>query len=188
MHPAAKEHRGGTHLPRRPTGGCGASLEAPAHGIALVIGVQSEDKVEVAARLAWTGVALNLAAETRRGRHPAAASIVTGDPAYRAQARRLQAESGGITARNVLKKPVLGTLRAGSRSWAAPVVSPVRAEVRPPHNLRVPGPQPAGRPEWLCGHAGGPGRLVRWPAPRRRRGGSGPCRAGCAGSARRCGV
>jgi hypothetical protein len=26
--------------------------------------MQSEDKVEVAARLAWTGVALNLAAET----------------------------------------------------------------------------------------------------------------------------
>ncbi len=150
MHPAAKEHRGGTHLPRRPTGGCGASLEAPAHGIALVIGVQSEDKVEVAARLAWTGVALNLAAETRRGRHPAAASIVTGDPAYRAQARRLQAESGGITASPAALLPAGSVGNSGQRPARRSRLLAASAHLVPPepcpgHNQgTIPGAPPGG--------------------------------------------
>jgi hypothetical protein len=51
---------------------------------------------------------------------------------------------------------------------------------------------------WVCPAVGlscrlacGPGwscRLVRWPGPRRRPGGPGPGRSGCADSARRCGV
>ena len=76
-------------------GGYGASLQALAHGVPVVIAGQSEDKAEVAARLAWTGAALNLATDT-----PAEASIraavdtATTDPAYRAHARRLQAAIG----------------------------------------------------------------------------------------------
>lgn len=73
-------------------GGYGASLEALAHGIPLVIAGQSEDKIEVAARLAWTGAAVNLATDTPADADiSAAVDTVTRDPAYRANAKRLQA-------------------------------------------------------------------------------------------------
>jgi hypothetical protein len=51
-------------------GGYGASLQALAHGVPLVIAGQSEDKAEVAARLAWTGAALNLATDAPRPPRP----------------------------------------------------------------------------------------------------------------------
>lgn len=76
-------------------GGYAASLQALAHGVPLVIAGQSEDKAEVAARLAWTGAALNLATDTPSEKGiRAAVDTVTSDPAYRSHARRLQSAIG----------------------------------------------------------------------------------------------
>jgi MGT family glycosyltransferase len=75
-------------------GGYGACLQALAHGVPLVIAGQSEDKVEVSARLAWTGAAVNLATDT-----PTEADIrmavdsVMNDPGYDRHAKALRAES-----------------------------------------------------------------------------------------------
>jgi len=66
---------------------------ALAHGIPLVIAVQGEDKAEVAARLARTGVALRRAAGEPAGPDiRAAGGAVFGDPAWRTHARCLQTE------------------------------------------------------------------------------------------------
>src|SRR6202035_1407568 len=62
-------------------------------GIPLVIAVQGEDKAEVAARLARTGVALRRAAGEPAGPDiRAAGGAVFGDPAWRTHARCLQTE------------------------------------------------------------------------------------------------
>jgi MGT family glycosyltransferase len=71
-------------------GGYGATQLALAHGIPLVVAGDTDDKMEVAARVAWTGAGLNLrthrpAPEAVR----AAVAEVLADPAYRASARRL---------------------------------------------------------------------------------------------------
>ncbi|QIQ03002.1 glycosyltransferase [Streptomyces liangshanensis] len=75
-------------------GGYGACLQALAHGVPLVIAGQSEDKIEVSARLAWSGAAVNLATETPgEGDVRTAVDTVLKDPRYRERARELQAES-----------------------------------------------------------------------------------------------
>jgi short chain dehydrogenase len=62
--PAARQRPGHQRRLRGP------SLQALAHGVPLVIAGQSEDKAEVAARLAWTGAALNLATDAPRPPRP----------------------------------------------------------------------------------------------------------------------
>jgi hypothetical protein len=87
-HPAAEEHGGSRTSPaiKRPL----PRQEALAHGIPLLIAGQGETKVEVAVGHAWTDAALNITETAEAGIH-AALGTVTGDPAYRAHARRMQA-------------------------------------------------------------------------------------------------
>ncbi|MFJ9007934.1 nucleotide disphospho-sugar-binding domain-containing protein [Streptomyces canus] len=74
-------------------GGYGGVQQALAHGVPMVLAGLSEDKVEVTARTAWTGAAINLATQ-----HPAVPDIrkavesVLALPAYVDCARRLQVE------------------------------------------------------------------------------------------------
>jgi UDP:flavonoid glycosyltransferase YjiC (YdhE family) len=82
----------GKHAPpRRSNGRYRASQEALAHGIPLLIAGEGETKVEVAVGHAWTDAALNFITETAEAGIRAALGTVTGDPAYRAHARRMQA-------------------------------------------------------------------------------------------------
>ena len=75
-------------------GGYGASLQALAHGVPLVIAGQTEDKIEISARLAWTGAAVNLAMDTpAESEIRAAVDAVLTEPDYRSRAKELQAES-----------------------------------------------------------------------------------------------
>ena len=74
-------------------GGFGGVQQALTHGIPMVLAGQTEDKMEVAARAAWTGSAINLA--TQRPDEPEirkAVESVLGIPSYREHALRLQAE------------------------------------------------------------------------------------------------
>jgi UDP:flavonoid glycosyltransferase YjiC (YdhE family) len=62
-------------------------------GVPLVVGGDTEDKPEVSARVAWSGVGVNL--RTGRPDVPAirkGAEEALGDSAYRTRARDLQAE------------------------------------------------------------------------------------------------
>lgn len=74
-------------------GGYGGIQQALSHGIPLVLAGESEDKIEVTARMAHTGAAINL-----RTSRPDAASIhsavleALNNPSYRLHAQRLQAE------------------------------------------------------------------------------------------------
>jgi UDP:flavonoid glycosyltransferase YjiC (YdhE family) len=75
-------------------GGYGGSLQAVDAGVPLVIAGLSEDKIEVSARLAWTGAAINLATDTPQPDAIAeAVRAAMGDSSYRDSARRLQAAS-----------------------------------------------------------------------------------------------
>ena len=71
-------------------GGYGGSQFALRHGVPLVVAPGKEDKIEVAARIAWSGVGVNLRtqrpspAQLRRG-----VERVLAEPSYRQAARRI---------------------------------------------------------------------------------------------------
>jgi UDP:flavonoid glycosyltransferase YjiC (YdhE family) len=74
-------------------GGYGGVQMALAHGVPLVVAGATEDKMEVAARVQWSGAGINL-----KKRRPSPVDIrcavneVLADPAYRENARRIQAD------------------------------------------------------------------------------------------------
>lgn len=74
-------------------GGYGGVQMALAHGVPLVVAGATEDKPEVAARVAWSGAGIRL-----RGQRPTPQSLrhavttVLTDPSYRSHAERLAAE------------------------------------------------------------------------------------------------
>jgi MGT family glycosyltransferase len=71
-------------------GGYGGTQAALAHGVPLVVGGDTEDKPEVAARVEWTGTGVNLRTATPTDEElRAAVDAVLGDPAHRERAVRL---------------------------------------------------------------------------------------------------
>jgi UDP:flavonoid glycosyltransferase YjiC (YdhE family) len=74
-------------------GGYGGIQQALCHGIPLVLAGESEDKIEVTARMAHTGAAINLRTgrPTKPSLHAAVLSVLN-EPTFRMNARRLQAE------------------------------------------------------------------------------------------------
>jgi UDP:flavonoid glycosyltransferase YjiC (YdhE family) len=76
-------------------GGYGGVQQSLRYGVPLVLAGQTEDKVEVTARTAWTGAAINLATQ-----RPAAADIrsavesVLDTPAYKERAVELSGQYG----------------------------------------------------------------------------------------------
>lgn len=74
--------------------GFGGVQLALAHGIPLVAAGGSEDKPEVAARIAWTGAGIDLRTATPSPEQiRQAVRTLLRDPSYRAHARRLQTET-----------------------------------------------------------------------------------------------
>jgi UDP:flavonoid glycosyltransferase YjiC (YdhE family) len=86
-------------------GGYGGVQFALRHGVPLVVAGTTEDKIEVSARVAWSGVGINL-----RTDHPTAAAVgtavrtVLSQPDYRKAAERIGAE--------ILAAPGLAALEA----------------------------------------------------------------------------
>lgn len=74
-------------------GGYNGVQTALAHGIPLVAAGKSEDKPEVCARIAWSGVGIDLKTRSPSPQQirQAVTTVIT-DPAYRAKAVRLQSE------------------------------------------------------------------------------------------------
>lgn len=73
-------------------GGYGGVQQALAHGVALVVAGQTEDKVEVSARVQWSGAGINL-----RTNQPTPAAVAAA--VHRALADRSYAERAGTLAR-----------------------------------------------------------------------------------------
>lgn len=73
-------------------GGYGGVQQSLAHGIPLVVAGQTEDKVEVCARVGWSGAGVNLRTSTATSKQVGdAVTRVLGDPAFRRNARRIGA-------------------------------------------------------------------------------------------------
>lgn len=73
-------------------GGYGGVQQALAHGVPLVVAGQTEDKVEVCARVGWSGAGVNLRTSTATPAQVArAVDRVRSDPSYRANAERIGA-------------------------------------------------------------------------------------------------
>jgi UDP:flavonoid glycosyltransferase YjiC (YdhE family) len=74
-------------------GGYGGTQFALAHGIPLVVAGGTEDKMEVAARVEWAGVGINLKKQRPSPREICAAvKEVLANPVYRENAKRIQAD------------------------------------------------------------------------------------------------
>lgn len=90
-------------------GGYGGVQYALAHGVPLVVAGASEDKPEVAARVAWSGTGINL----RTGRPTpaairAAVSAVLHDPSYRRRAAELRADMVQYQPVDVIERSLAG--------------------------------------------------------------------------------
>ena len=73
-------------------GGYGGVQQALAHGVPLVVAGQTEDKVEVCARVGWSGAGVNLRTSTATPAQVArAVERVRSDSSYRANAERIGA-------------------------------------------------------------------------------------------------
>jgi MGT family glycosyltransferase len=92
-------------------GGYGGTHFALTHGVPIVAGGQTEDKAEVCARIAWSGVGINLKTET-----PTAEAVqqavrkVRNDPGFKARARALQAEFANCDAPTMAAELLEGLL------------------------------------------------------------------------------
>src|SRR5690606_40544801 len=74
-------------------GGYGGVQQALAHGIPLVVAGQTEDKIEVTARVGWSGAGINLKTNKADAAKLArAVDTVLRDPSYRAAAQRIGAD------------------------------------------------------------------------------------------------
>ena len=99
-------------------GGYGGVQQSLAYGVPLIIAGDSEDKPEVAARVAWTHTGIDLGTgqpEPRAIRE--AVDRVLADPSYRAQATQMAAEIRGLDALRTIEE-CLRTVRPRSRTSA----------------------------------------------------------------------
>lgn len=101
--PVPANVRVGSYLPYRElfpkldvlvtNGGYGGVQQALAHGIPLVVAGQTEDKIEVTARVGWSGAGINLKTNKADAAKLArAVDTVLRDPSYRAAAQRIGAD------------------------------------------------------------------------------------------------
>jgi MGT family glycosyltransferase len=78
-------------------GGYGGVVQALRHGVPLVVAGRSEDKPEVAARVAWSGAGLNLRTDRpTQARLRRAVATVLDRPSYRVGAVRLQQQIAAL--------------------------------------------------------------------------------------------
>lgn len=83
-------------------GGYGGVSIALAHGLPLIVAGDTEEKPEVAQRVAWSGAGINLrTGEPSEAKLRAAVRRVLADRSYRDNAARLQAEIGSYDALNL---------------------------------------------------------------------------------------
>jgi MGT family glycosyltransferase len=88
-------------------GGYGGVQQALTYGVPLVLAGVSEDKIEVTARTAWTGAAINLATQRPAvDQIRSAAREVLDTPSYRENANRLREEYGWFDPLDAIAKTI----------------------------------------------------------------------------------
>ena len=98
-------------------GGYGGVQQALAHGVPLVVAGETEDKVEVSARVGWSRAGVNL-----RTNRPGAATVaavvdrVLRDPSYRTRAKELAAEIGAAPGLGGVSAVLAGLRAAGAKT------------------------------------------------------------------------
>ncbi|WP_194421049.1 glycosyltransferase [Microbacterium abyssi] len=98
-------------------GGYGGVQQAIAHGVPIVVAGQTEDKVEVSARVGWSGVGVNLRSTTvAPERVRFAVDTILRDGSYRANAERIGAAMRASDAETAL----VDALEAVTHSWSRP--------------------------------------------------------------------
>lgn len=101
-------------------GGYGGVQQALSHGTPLVVAGQTEDKVEVSARVGWSGAGINLKTNTPTVDQVAGAVRRTlTDPSYRARARALADELSRADGLAGLDRALEGLLASGARQFGA---------------------------------------------------------------------
>ncbi|MGX1583916.1 glycosyltransferase [Microbacterium sp. NPDC055502] len=97
-------------------GGYGGVQQALAHGVPIVVAGQTEDKVEVSARVGWSGAGVNLRTNTPASAQIAAAvHRVLAQPSFRVAAERIGTSMRSADAWSTLD----GVLDRVTRSWPA---------------------------------------------------------------------
>ena len=96
-------------------GGYGGVQQALAHGVPIVVAGQTEDKVEVSARVGWSGAGVNLRTTTvAPDRVRTAVERILRDPGYRIAAEAIGTAMRGADAEQALAR----VLDAVTGSWA----------------------------------------------------------------------
>jgi UDP:flavonoid glycosyltransferase YjiC (YdhE family) len=102
-------------------GGYGGVQQALGHGVPLVVAGQTEDKVEVSARVEWSGAGVNLrTSRPTSARVAEAVEKLVGDPSFRAHARRLAVEFARASGLEGLDRVLEGLTTTGDRAGAGP--------------------------------------------------------------------
>ena len=108
-------------------GGYGGVQTALAHGVPLVVAGRSEDKMEVSARVAWSGAGISLGTDTpTEDRIGDAVHTVLTVPSYREAARRLRDSYTRYDAAGRGAEIILG---AAHRRAATQVDGPARVDI-----------------------------------------------------------
>jgi UDP:flavonoid glycosyltransferase YjiC (YdhE family) len=95
-------------------GGYGGVQQALTHGVPIVVAGQTEDKVEVSARVGWSGAGINLRTTTvRPERVRRAVDAILRDASYRENAERIGSAMRAADAETAL----VSALDAVTRSW-----------------------------------------------------------------------
>ncbi len=101
-------------------GGYGSVNQAMSFGIPIVTAGMTEDKADVNARIAWSGVGINLATNepTPRALGEAVRTVLA-KPAYRSRATAMAAEFARLDTRTEMLRIVSETARTGAwlRTW-----------------------------------------------------------------------
>lgn len=102
-------------------GGFGGVQQALAHDVPLVVAGQTEDKVEVSARVGWTGVGVNLRTNAPKPRQVAeAVHRVLSEPRFRDRARQVGEAMRAADAWATLDAVLAGTTTRGPAVEQAP--------------------------------------------------------------------
>jgi MGT family glycosyltransferase len=101
-------------------GGYGSVNQAMSFGIPLVTAGLTEDKADVNARVAWSGVGINLATnEPSRNALRSAVRAVLDQPGYRSRARQMADQFAAIDTRSEISR-IVSQLVADDRELSAP--------------------------------------------------------------------
>lgn len=109
-------------------GGYGSVNQAMSFGVPLVTAGMTEDKADVNARVAWSGVGINLATnEPTREALREAVRTVLDRPAYRLRAAQMADEFAGIDTRSEILRIISRLVQDQKASWPAGMMAAGRS-------------------------------------------------------------